>query len=68
MLDDLVFGDDVIFLVIGVFVGELLDGVKFFGGDLVEIYFIVMCYKIRIVWFIKIYYYLDYKLYLNLDI
>ena len=38
MLDDLVSGDDAIFSATGVSAGELLDGVKFLGGDLAETY------------------------------
>ncbi|PFJ09133.1 fructose-bisphosphatase class II [Bacillus cereus] len=68
MLDDLVSGDDAIFSATGVSAGELLDGVKFLGGDLAETYSIVMRYKTRTVRFIKTHHHLDHKPHLNLDI
>ncbi|MEB9739449.1 fructose-bisphosphatase class II, partial [Bacillus cereus] len=52
----------------GVSAGELLDGVKFLGGDLAETYSIVMRYKTRTVRFIKTHHHLDHKPHLNLDI
>ncbi len=68
MLEDLVSGDDAIFSATGVSAGELLDGVKFLGGDLAETYSIVMRYKTRTVRFIKTHHHLDHKPHLNLDI
>ncbi|WNF36361.1 class II fructose-bisphosphatase [Bacillaceae bacterium IKA-2] len=52
-LDDLVRGDDAIFAATGVSTGELLDGVRFLGGDLVETDSIVMRAKTGTVRYIK---------------
>lgn len=41
--------------------GELLDGVKFLGGDLAQTDSIVMRAKTRTVRFIKAHHHLDYK-------
>ncbi|AOM82025.1 class II fructose-bisphosphatase [Salisediminibacterium beveridgei] len=52
-LNDLVKGDDAIFAATGVSSGELLEGVRFLGGDLVETDTIVMRAKTGTVRFIK---------------
>jgi len=52
-LDDLVKSDDAIFAATGVTEGELLNGVKFLGGDLTETDSIVMRAKTKTVRFIK---------------
>ena len=60
-LDHLVKSDDAIFAATGVTEGELLDGVKFLGGDLAQTDSIVMRAKTRTVRFIKAHHHLDYK-------
>jgi fructose-1,6-bisphosphatase II len=67
-MDDLVAGDDAIFAATGVSSGELLEGVTFLGGDLVETHSIVMRAKTKTVRFIKAHHHLDHKPYLNLNI
>ncbi|MGJ9384100.1 class II fructose-bisphosphatase [Salipaludibacillus sp. CF4.18] len=52
-LDDLVKSDDAIFAATGVSSGELLEGVRFMGGDLVETDSIVMRAKTGTVRYIK---------------
>ncbi len=52
-LDDLVRGDDAIFAATGVSSGELLEGVRFLGGDFVETDSIVMRAKTKTVRYIK---------------
>ncbi|MFD3448797.1 class II fructose-bisphosphatase [Microbacteriaceae bacterium 4G12] len=68
MLEDLVAGDDAIFAATGVSSGELLEGVTFLGGDLVETHSIVMRCKTKTVRFIKAHHHLNHKPHLNLDI
>ncbi|GEK59501.1 fructose-bisphosphatase class II [Marinococcus halophilus] len=60
-LSDLVKGDDAIFAATGVSSGELLDGVRFLGGDLAETDSIVMRAKTRTVRYIRAHHHLDYK-------
>ncbi len=60
-LDDLVSGDDAIFAATGVSSGELLQGVRFLGGDLVETDSIVMRSKTKTVRFIKAHHHLEHK-------
>ncbi len=60
-LDDLVQSDDAIFAATGVTEGELLNGVKFLGGELTETDSIVMRAKTRTVRFIKANHQLDHK-------
>ena len=60
-LDDMVRGDDAIFAATGVSSGELLQGVRFLGGDLVETDSIVMRAKTKTVRFIKAQHHLDHK-------
>lgn len=60
-LDDLVKSDDAIFAATGVTEGELLNGVKFLGGDLAETDSIVMRAKTRTVRFIKANHHLNHK-------
>ncbi len=60
-LNDLVMGDDAIFAATGVSNGELLAGVRFLGGDLVETDSIVMRSKTKTVRFIKAHHHLDHK-------
>ncbi|MGN1385734.1 MAG: class II fructose-bisphosphatase [Bacillus sp. (in: firmicutes)] len=60
-LDDLVMGDDAIFAATGVSNGELLAGVRFLGGDLVETDSIVMRSKTKTVRYIKAHHRLDHK-------
>ena len=60
-LDDLVRGDDAIFAATGVSNGDLLAGVRFLGGDLVETDSIVMRSKTKTVRFIKAHHHLDHK-------
>lgn len=60
-LNDLVRSDDAIFAATGVTEGELLNGVKFLGGDLSETDSIVMRAKTRTVRFIKANHHLDHK-------
>ncbi|MBB5173541.1 class II fructose-bisphosphatase [Texcoconibacillus texcoconensis] len=52
-LDDLVRGDDAIFAATGVTSGELLDGVRFIGGDQVETDSIIMRAKTGTVRYVK---------------
>ncbi|MFE8702341.1 class II fructose-bisphosphatase [Cytobacillus sp. FJAT-54145] len=61
MLNDLVSGDDAIFAATGVSSGELLDGVRFLGGDLVETHSIVMRSKTKTVRYITAHHHLDHK-------
>lgn len=67
-MEDLVAGEDAIFAATGVSDGELLEGVRFLGGDLAETYSIVMRAKTRTVRFIRAHHHLDHKPYLNLNI
>lgn len=60
-LNDLVKGDDAIFAATGVSSGELLEGVRFLGGDLVETDTIVMRAKTGTVRFIKAHHRLNQK-------
>ncbi|MCD8502062.1 MAG: class II fructose-bisphosphatase [Bacillaceae bacterium] len=60
-LDDLVRGDDAIFAATGVSSGELLEGVRFLGEDLVETDSIVMRAKTRTVRYIKAQHHLNLK-------
>ncbi|WP_210365694.1 class II fructose-bisphosphatase [Bacillus sp. REN3] len=60
-LDELVSGDDAIFAATGVSSGELLDGVRFLGGDLVETHSIVMRSKTRTVRYITAHHHLEHK-------
>lgn len=52
-MDDLVKGDDAIFAATGVTDGELLKGVRFYGGDRAETYSVVMRVKTGTIRFIK---------------
>jgi fructose-1,6-bisphosphatase II len=61
MLNDLVKGDDAIFAATGVSTGELLEGVRFLGGDLVETDTIVMRAKTGTVRYIKAHHRLNKK-------
>lgn len=61
MLNDLVSGDDAIFAATGVSSGELLNGVRFLGGDLAETDSIVMRSKTKTVRYIKAHHHLDSK-------
>lgn len=61
LLNDLVSGDDAIFAATGVSSGELLDGVRFLGGDLVETHSIVMRSKTKTVRYITAHHHLDHK-------
>lgn len=60
-LDDLVKGDDAIFAATGVSSGELLEGVRFLGGDLVETDSIVMRAKTGTIRYIKTHHRLERK-------
>ncbi|MBT2687558.1 class II fructose-bisphosphatase [Bacillus sp. ISL-47] len=60
-LNDLVSGDDAIFAATGVSSGELLDGVRFLGGDLVETHSIVMRSKTKTVRYITAHHHLEHK-------
>ncbi|MDG5788903.1 class II fructose-bisphosphatase [Evansella sp. AB-P1] len=60
-IDDLVRGDDAIFAATGVSSGELLDGVRFLGGDLVETDSIVMRAKTGTVRYVKAHHRLNQK-------
>lgn len=53
LLNDLVSGDDAIFAATGVSSGELLEGVRFLGGDIAETDSIVMRSKTKTVRYIK---------------
>ncbi|RSL34132.1 class II fructose-bisphosphatase [Salibacterium salarium] len=66
-LDDLVKGDDAIFAASGVSSGELLEGVRFLGGDLTETDSIVMRAKTRTVRYIKAHHHLDHKPHLVME-
>ncbi|MBM7554884.1 class II fructose-bisphosphatase [Thalassobacillus pellis] len=66
-LDDLVKSDDAIFAATGVTEGELLNGVKFLGGDLTETDSIVMRAKTKTVRFIKAHHHLEHKPHLVTD-
>ncbi|WP_158737815.1 class II fructose-bisphosphatase [Alteribacillus sp. YIM 98480] len=66
-LDDLVKGDDAIFAATGVSSGELLEGVRFLGGDLTETDSIVMRAKTRTVRYIKAHHHLDHKPHLVME-
>lgn len=60
-LDDLVRGDDAIFAATGVSAGELLEGVRFLGEDLVETDSIVMRAKTKTVRYIKAHHHMNLK-------
>ncbi len=66
-IHDLVSGDDAIFSATGVSDGELVDGVRFLGGDLVETSSIVMRSKTKTVRYIKAYHHLECKPHLVMD-
>jgi fructose-1,6-bisphosphatase II len=66
-LDDLVRGDDAIFAATGVSTGELLEGVRFLGGDLVETDSIVMRAKTKTVRYIKAHHHLSNKPHLVME-
>lgn len=55
IIEDLVFGENVFFCVIGVIDGDLFKGVCYYFGGCI-IYLIVMCLKFGIVWMIEVYY------------
>ncbi|CAM4017158.1 class II fructose-bisphosphatase [Alkalicoccus chagannorensis] len=61
MLDDLVKSDDAIFAATGVSTGELLEGVRFLGQDLVETDTLVMRAKTGTVRYIKAHHRLNQK-------
>jgi fructose-1,6-bisphosphatase II len=52
-MDDLVKGDDAIFAATGVTDGELLKGVRFYGGDRAETHSVVMRVKTGTVRFVR---------------
>lgn len=60
-LKDLVKGDDAIFAATGVSDGELLQGVRFLGDNLVETHSIVMRAKTKTVRFVRALHDLEYK-------
>ncbi|WP_139490732.1 class II fructose-bisphosphatase [Brevibacillus dissolubilis] len=60
-LDDLVRGDDAIFAATGVSDGELLQGVKYLGDDVVETHSLVMRSKTKTVRFITALHNLEHK-------
>ncbi|KGX86700.1 class II fructose-bisphosphatase [Pontibacillus litoralis] len=64
-MDDLVKSEDAFFAATGVTEGELLQGVKFLGGDLVETDSIVMRAKTKTVRFIKANHHINNKPYLT---
>ncbi|SDH69697.1 class II fructose-bisphosphatase [Alteribacillus bidgolensis] len=66
-LDDMVKGDDAIFAATGVSSGELLEGVRFLGGDLTETDSIVMRAKTKTVRYITAHHHLDHKPHLVID-
>lgn len=66
LLSDLVKGDDCIFAATGVSAGELLDGVRFLGGDIAETHSIIMRSKTKTVRHIKAEHHLSHKPYLSL--
>lgn len=68
MLHDLVSGDDAIFAATGVSSGELLNGVRFLGGDLAETDSIVMRSKTKTVRYIKTHHHLESKPHLIMNI
>lgn len=61
LLNDLVSGDDAIFAATGVSSGELLNGVRFLGGDVAETDSIVMRSKTKTVRYIKAHHHLASK-------
>jgi len=65
-LNDLVKSDDAIFAATGVTSGELLEGVRFLGGDLVETDTIVMRAKTGTVRYIKAHHRLNLKPHLSM--
>lgn len=60
-LDDMVRSDDAIFAATGVTEGELLQGVKFLGGDLAVTDSIVMRARTKTVRYIKAHHHLEHK-------
>lgn len=68
MLKDLVSGDDAIFAATGVSSGELLNGVRFLGGDLAETDSIVMRSKTKTVRYIKAHHHLESKPHLIMNL
>lgn len=60
-LDDLVRGDDAIFAATGVTSGEMLEGVRYLGGDTAETDSIVMRAKTKTVRYIQAHHHLDHK-------
>lgn len=68
MLNDLVSGDDAIFAATGVSSGELLNGVRFLGGDLAETDSIVMRSKTKTVRYIKAHHHLESKPHLIMNL
>lgn len=66
-IDDLVNGDNAIFAATGVSSGEMLDGVRFLGGDLVETHSIVMRCRTKTVRYITAHHHLKYKPYLEIE-
>lgn len=61
MLDDLVRGDDAIFAATGVSDGELLQGVRYLGNDIVETHSLVMRAKTKTIRFIRALHNLEHK-------
>jgi len=61
MLSDLVRGDDAIFAATGVSDGELLQGVRYLGNDVVETHSIVMRAKTKTIRFIRALHNLEHK-------
>ncbi|MFZ4450830.1 class II fructose-bisphosphatase [Salibacterium aidingense] len=66
-LGDLVKGDDAIFAATGVSSGEMLEGVRFLGGDWTETDSIVMRAKTRTVRYIKAHHHLEHKPHLVME-
>ncbi|MGO4888924.1 class II fructose-bisphosphatase [Anaerobacillus sp. MEB173] len=66
-LDDLVRGDDAIFAATGVSSGELLEGVRFLGGDVAQTDSIVMRAKTKTVRYIKAHHHLEHKPHLVME-
>ncbi|WP_026700575.1 class II fructose-bisphosphatase [Salibacterium aidingense] len=66
-LGDLVKGDDAIFAATGVSSGEMLEGVRFLGGDWTETDSIVMRAKTRTVRYIKAHHHLELKPHLVME-
>ncbi|MGN1400254.1 MAG: class II fructose-bisphosphatase [Bacillus sp. (in: firmicutes)] len=60
-LEDLVSGEDAVFAATGVSNGDLLSGVRFLGGDLVETESVVMRSKTRTVRYVKTHHHLAHK-------